>query len=172
MAKAKKKTASKQKQQTKKSTPARVTQALSPIEQMERRFEDFFSRGWLHPFQWDFPAWAEKMPHLSLKVPKVDIIDRNKEVLVRAEIPGVEKKDLEISATSNSITIKGSTRHEEKEEKGDYFRSEITQGSFSRTVTLPAEVNSEKAKTRFKNGVLELTLPKVAKSERRTIPVK
>lgn len=90
---------------------------------------------------------------------------------MRAEVPGVKKEDLDVSTTDNTVTIKGSTRHEEKEEKGDYYRSEITRGSFSRTVALPSEVDSAKAKARYKDGILELTLPKVNKSKRRTVKV-
>ncbi|HID82814.1 MAG TPA: Hsp20/alpha crystallin family protein [Chromatiales bacterium] len=168
MAKSKKKAISK-KQKSKKSVPAQQT--VSPLELMERRFDDFFSRGWMRPSHWDIPSFSELMPHFETKLPKVDVIDRDKEVLVRAEVPGVDKKDLEVSATENSVTIKGSTRHEEKEEKGDYYRSEISRGSFSRTVGLPGEVNTDKAKAKFKDGVLELTIPKVAHARRRTVTV-
>jgi HSP20 family protein len=83
----------------------------------------------------------------------------------------VEKKDLEISTSDTSVTLKATTRHEEKEEKGDYYRCEITRGAFSRTVALPAQVESDKAKASLKDGVLELTLPKVEKSKRRTVTV-
>jgi HSP20 family protein len=88
-----------------------------------------------------------------------------------AEIPGVEKKDLDVSLSDSVVTIKGSTSHEGKEEKGDYHRSEISSGSFFRTLTLPADVDGAKAKATFKNGVLELVLPKLAYSRRRSILV-
>lgn len=103
------------------------------------------------------------------KLPRVDVIDRDEEVLVRAEVPGVDKKDLEISVSENSVTINGKTSHEEKEEKGSYYRCEVSRGVFTRTVALPSDVDADKAKTTFKDGVLELTLPKVTKSKRRTI---
>jgi HSP20 family protein len=73
--------------------------------------------------------------------------------------------------TENVVTIKASISHEEKEEKGDYYRSEISRGSFSRTLTLPANVDGAKAKATFKNGVLELVLPKLEDPRRRSIPV-
>jgi len=104
-----------------------------------------------------------------MKVPKVDVIDREGEVVVKAEIPGVEKKDIDISVGEDAVTIKGEIRHEEKEEKGDYYRCEISRGAFSRTVALPAAVDGAKAKANFKDGVLELTLPKVEKAKRHTI---
>lgn len=104
-------------------------------------------------------------------MPKVDVIDRDDEVVVRAEIPGVAKDDLDISVTDNTVTIKGETKRESKEEKGDYYRCEISRGTFARTLPLPANVDSDSAKAKFEDGVLELTIPKVEKAKRRTIKV-
>ena len=151
-----------------KAQPAR---ALSPFEEMDRFFESQFPSGWIHPFHWTRPSWSKLGEPFEGKMPKVDVIDRDGEIVVKAELPGVDKKDLDISVTKNSVTIKGSTSHEEKEEKGDYYRSEISRGSYSRTLTLPSDVNEDKAKADFKDGVLELTLPKVEKAKRRTIKV-
>ena len=106
-----------------------------------------------------------------MKVPKIDVINRDKEIVVKAELPGVAKEDIDVSMTDNTVTIKGSTSHEEKEEKGDYYRCEISRGSFSRTVALPGDVDADKAKASFNDGILELTLPKVERSHRKTINV-
>jgi HSP20 family protein len=145
--------------------PAR---AIRPYEEMERMFEDFLSRGWLRPFR-------ERMSELSLpwegKMPKVDVVERDNEVVVRAEVPGVNKEDLEISVTGNLFTIRGHTRREEKEEKGDYYRCEVSQGSFSRTVTLPAEVTEAGAKAQLKDGMLEVTLGKAEQAKKRAIKI-
>jgi HSP20 family protein len=142
---------------------------MRPYEELERLFDDFFSRSWLRPLRW------ERFPEISLawegKLPKLDVVDRAEEVLVRAEVPGVKKEDLEISVTGNLFTVKGKTRHEEKEEKGDYYRCEVSQGSFSRSVTLPADVNEAGAKAQLKDGMLEVTLPKVEKSKKRPITI-
>ena len=151
-----------------KATPSR---ALSPFEEMDRFFEGFFPRGWMRPLRWEWPSWGELPMPFEGKMPRVDVIDRDTEIVVRAELPGVEKQDVEVSTTENTVTIKGSTRREEKEEKGNYYRCEISRGSFSRTVALPGDVDSNKAKATFKDGVLELTLPKIEKSKRRTITV-
>lgn len=151
-----------------KATPAR---ALSPFEEMDRFFENFFPRGWMRPLHWDRPVWSELSLPFEGKMPKVDVIDRDNEIIVKAEVPGVDKKDLDVSMTDNTVTIKGSTSHEEKEEKGDYYRCELSRGSFTRTVALPGDVDSSKAKSKFKDGVLELTLPKVEKSKRRSITI-
>jgi HSP20 family protein len=150
---------------------ARPATALSPFEEMERMFDNYFSRGWLSPLRREWPSWAELAPPFEGKMPRVDVVDRDDEVVVKAEVPGVDKKDLDISVTDNSVTIKGSTSHEEKEEKGDYYRCEMSRGSFSRMVSLPAEVDSAKARSKFKDGVLELTLPKLKRTKRHSIKI-
>ena len=157
------------KQELQKAEPRR---ALSPFEEMDRLFEDYFSRGWMRPFRWEWPSLGEMAKPFEGKMPKVDVIERDDEVVVKAELPGVDKKDLDVSVTENSVTIKGSTSHEEKEEKGDFYRCEISRGAYLRTVGLPSNIDADKAKATFKDGVLELTLPKVEKSKRRTVEVK
>lgn len=158
----------KSKQELQKQESART---LRPFEEMDRLFENYLTRGWLHPFRWGRPSWDALTMPFEGKMPRVDVVDRDNEVIVKAEVPGVDKKDLDISLTENTVSIKGSTSHEEKEEKGDYYHCEISHGSFSRVVSLPAEVDAEKASSKFKDGVLELTLPKVKKSKRHTIKV-
>lgn len=149
--------------------PARA-HPITPWEEMDRLFEGFMPRGWMRPFRWEWPS-AGEIPFAGGKFPRVDIIDRDDEIMVRAEVPGVDKKDLDVSVTDNTVCIKGSTRHEEKEEKGEYFRSELVSGSFSRTLALPGAVDSAKAKATFKGGVLELVLPKIEESKRHSIKV-
>lgn len=150
---------------------AQPTRALSPFEEMERLMENRFPRRWMRPFHWEWPSWAEGVAPFEGKTPSVDVLDRDNEVVVKAELPGVDKKDLDISVTSNTVTIKGSTSHEEKEEKGDYYRCEMSRGEYSRTVALPADVDEAKAKAKFKDGILELTIPKKEKAKRRKIKV-
>ncbi len=155
--------------QVQKAAPAR---ALSPIGEMERMFDNFFRRGFMQPFHWDWPSWSELAAPMEAGLPRVDVIDRDNEIVVRAEVPGVDKDNLDVTLSDNTITIKGSTSHEEKEEKGDYHRCEITRGSFARTVVLPTDVDGSKAKASFKDGMLEVTMPKVAPTQRHTIKVK
>jgi len=151
----------------------RPSRALSPFEEMDRMFDRWFDyalpRGLLRSFR-QLPSWGELAP-LEARMPKVDVVDRDDEVLVRAEIPGVEKDNLDVSISENTVTIKGETKHEEKEEKGEYYRCEISQGAFARTVTLPDYVDTEKSKAKFKDGVLELTLPKIEKAKRHSIKI-
>lgn len=158
-------------EKSKEVQPAPVTRVLTPFEEMDRMFESIFPGRWARPFRWEHPSWIDVPLAADVRVPRVDVLDRDGEIVVKAEVPGVEKKDLDISVSDNSVTIRGSTQREEKEERGDYVRAEISRGSFSRTVALPADVDGEKAKASFKDGVLALTLPKLAKSKRRRIPV-
>ena len=151
--------------------------ALSPweamerrMEEMERAFEDFFPTPWTKGFR--FPSlWKGKGLSMEGLSPKVDIIDRDDQVVVRAEVPGIDKDNLDVSVTENTITLKGETKKEEKEEKGNFYRSEISRGSFQRTFALPCDVDGSKAKAEFKNGVLELSLPKVTKSKRHSVKI-
>lgn len=159
------------KNSTKEIKKAEPVHALSPFEDWDRFYENIFPRHWLRSANWEWPRLAELAPPFGGKLPRVDVVDRDREVLIRAELPGIEKDNIEISMTDNSITIKGNTRHEEKEEKGDYFRSEITRGSFARTVSLPSAVNSDKAKAHYKDGILEITVPKEGKARRRPIKI-
>ncbi len=145
--------------------------AMSPFDEMDRLFEDFFPRGWMQPLRHEWPAWAEVAAPFAGRSPKVDVVERDDSVVVRAELPGVNKDDMDISLTEDSVTINATTRQESEKEEGDYHRREISQGSFSRTVALPAAVQSEEAKASFKDGVLELTLPKAAPAKRHTIKV-
>ena len=164
-------TVSTEDKQVKKVGPRR---ALSPFEEMEREMEHMFrhfGHGWMQPFRWGAPSWSNLAAPFEGKIPNVDVIERDEEVLVRAELPGVDKKDLEVSLSDNALTIKGSTKTEEKEERGDYYRREVSSGTFSRTVRLPAEVDGDKVQSSFKDGLLELTLPKVKKARRHRIKV-
>jgi len=159
--------------------PQHATQFMTPLEEMERMFENFVGADWPRPGQWEWPRMMRmRMPFEGqlrraevARMPHVDVVDREADVLVRAELAGVDKKDLDISVTDNTVTIKGSSRKESKQEEGDYYRCEIAQGAFSRTMTLPCAVDGDKAKATFKDGLLELVLPKVEPAKRRAIKV-
>jgi HSP20 family protein len=148
---------------------AKPVQPLTRYEEIDRLFDDFLSRNWISPLGIDWPGKRLLRTSLETKLPHVDVIDRDSEIVIRCEVPGVDKKDLEVTMTENTVTIKGDTRHEEKEEKGDYYRHEISRGTFSRTVSLPCDVDSEKTKSTFKDGLLELTAPKTKAVKRHTI---
>jgi HSP20 family protein len=83
----------------------------------------------------------------------------------------VEKKDLTVDLSGQLLTIRGERRREEKKEEGEFFRAEIARGAFSRTIRLPEDVELGTAKAEFKEGILEIHLPKTHKTERRQITV-
>ncbi len=170
------------KQESKEVEKPQTSTAISPagefervfdrVRDLERRmFDSFFRRDWMSPLRWEEPVFPELGEVFKLGGPKVDVIERDAEVVVRAEVPGVAKDDLDISLTESSVTLRGKTRHEEKEEKGSYRRMEISRGEFSRTLHLPSDVDASKASAKFKDGVLELTLPKLKKTQRHTVKI-
>jgi HSP20 family protein len=151
---------------------------MSFFDEMDRAFDDLmrigphrgWRHGWLHPFGRNLPEWARLEAALESD-PRVDLIEREEEVLVRAELPGVEKKDLEIELTGQLLTLKGERKHEQTEEKGTYHWSEIARGSFMRTIRLPENLDLEHVNAEFKDGVLEIHLPKTEATARRRIEV-
>ncbi len=151
-----------------KATPRRM---LSPFEEMDRVFERILPRGWLRPWAWESPLLGEFAEPLEMRMPRIDVVDGEENVVIRAEVPGIDKKDLEVSVNDTSVAIKGKVMREAKEAKGDYYRCEIGSGELSRTVGLPCAVDASKASAQLKDGMLELTLPKVEKAKRHTIKI-
>lgn len=153
------------------AAPAQQRWMPASFDDMDRLFEGLFQRGWPSLFQGAWPRWSAMPMPFEGRVPQVDVIERDGEVVVRAAVPGVDKKDLDVSVTDVAVTIKGETSHDKKEEKGDYSRCEMSRGSFSRTVALPAEVDGTRAKASFRDGVLELVIPKTGKATRRSVKI-
>jgi HSP20 family protein len=150
------------------AAPSRALSYFEETEQeLERVFDSLLSR--FRPLR---AGWSAARLPLEGQAPRVDVVDNEDNVTVRAQLPGVDKKDLDVSVNHDTVTLKASTRTESKEEKGDYYRREIATGYFSRTIALPAEVDGKKASAHLKDGVLELILPKIEKSKRQRIEVK
>jgi HSP20 family protein len=103
--------------------------------------------------------------------PAVDIHEEVKQFVVRADLPGVKPADIEITAEKGVLSLRGSRNFEQRNDEGHYSRVERVTGKFSRTFTLPENVQTDAIKAQFKDGVLELTIPKVAKAEPRKIEV-
>lgn len=124
--------------------------ALNPFEPMERLARAFMPFGWF-------------MPWLEARTPKMDVIDEPGEIVVMAEVPGADKKAINVEVGDDSVTIQGSMHQESTEKRAAYYRAEISHGTFSRTVTLPGPVDGSKATADFKDGMLIIKLPKVKK---------
>ena len=93
-------------------------------------------------------------------MPAIDIVDKTNAYEVTAELPGLNKKDVEVKFANGTLVIKGEKKEEKEEHKTDYFMSERRYGSFQRSFTVPDEVAEDKTEATFKNGVLTVTLPK------------
>lgn len=141
------------------------TSELSPFGEFERRFDDFFRR----PFSLMAAPWWTRWPALAGEVsPASDIYEEGGDIVVKAEIPGMKKEEIHVDINEKTVTVSGEKRKEEKVERKDYVHLERTYGSFARTCTLPAEVQTDKARATFKDGVLEIRVPKTAEAESRT----
>ncbi|MBT8442690.1 MAG: Hsp20/alpha crystallin family protein [Gammaproteobacteria bacterium] len=187
--KATKKIATKQtatKQTASKTAPKKTaskTAAKAPVkkpsasleERMAGRLEEFEKLvGQLRrrpPRSWEWPRLPEMPSLFESRFPNMDIVNREKEITVRAEVPGIDKDDIDISLSGRTLTIKGESRHEEEKEEGDIHRHEIRRGSFSRVVTLPEEVNGARATSSYKDGMVELTLPKSRQAKKHSIKI-
>lgn len=104
--------------------------------------------------------------------PPLDVSETDENIIVKAEVPGIEPKDIDISISGDNLTIKGEKKGEKEEKGKNYHFVERSYGSFSRTIALPAPVKFEQVKAEYKKGILEITLPKSEKSKVKKIPVK
>lgn len=109
--------------------------------------------------------------HEASWTPAVDIHEEDKQFVVRADLPGVTPKDIEITAEKGVLSLRGSRNFEQKTDDGLYSRVERVSGKFARSFTLPENVETDKINAKFKDGVLELTIPKIAKPEPRRIEI-
>ncbi len=114
----------------------------------------------------------DTVAHQASWVPAVDIHEEARQFVVRADLPGVNPKDIEITADNGVLSLRGSRDFEQKSDDGHYSRIERVSGKFVRTFSLPENVQTDAIKAQFKDGVLELTIPKIAKPEPRRIEVK
>jgi HSP20 family protein len=106
-------------------------------------------------------------------MPALDVYEKGNDLIVEAELPGIPKEAIKISCTDSILTIQGETKKEEEQKREGYYRAERHYGSFYRTITLPQAVDYDKARAQFRDGVLQITLPKTARPEEkgRTIPI-
>lgn len=165
------KTEKPQEQKTQALEKFRPFQMLRSFEDVENAFERMFRHAWPSPFRGEEPMIPVLPETFMARWPRIDIIDHDHDLVVRAEVPGLSKDDLEISLTEDTVTISGKARKEEKKEEGEYYCSEIVQGEFCRSISLPAGIDGSKAKAMFKDGMLEMTLPKLEKSIRHTVKI-
>lgn len=134
-------------------------------EDMERLFDDFqgFRVGSL--FGREFFPFTREFEHVDW-VPKIEVLQHDDELTVRADLPGLKKDDVKVEMTDEGLTISGERKAEKEEKREGYYRSERSYGSFYRYVPLPEGVKIDSAKAEFRDGVLEVTM-QAPKSETR-----
>jgi HSP20 family protein len=115
-----------------------------------------FKRKWLEGGEWS---------------PLVDVIDEKNNLIVKAELPGMDKKDIKISLGENTLIIRGERKEEKEAKKEDYYCCERVYGTYSRTITLPVRIDKSKVKASYNNGVLEITLPKTEEVKPKEIEI-
>jgi len=127
---------------------------------MDRLFEDAF----IHP--------SRLLPEIMSQEPALDVYQTDKDVVIKASLPGVKPEEVEVSITGDMLTIKGEHKEESEEKKANYFRKELRYGNFQRSIDLPFPVKSDKAEASYENGVLTITLPKVEEVKPKQIKIK
>lgn len=154
------------------------SRALSPFEAMERRFstmERMFEELFRRPFSFLAPSrWpGVTLPAAGEISPSIDVFEEGDFVVVKAELPGMKKEDLSVDFSNGAVTISGEKKQEEKVDQKNYHMIERSYGSFTRSLFMPTEVLADKAKATFKDGVLEIRVPKTeeAKKKERKIPI-
>jgi HSP20 family protein len=129
--------------------------------EMDRLWDDYFGPG-RRAFRPMEEAW----------LPAVDVSETGDKITVKAEIPGMEAKDIEISMVGDTLTLKGEKKAEREEKEENYHMVERSYGSFSRAMKLPADVDPDKVEATYKNGVLTVVLPKKEEVKPKAIEIK
>jgi len=141
---------------------------LAPFRDFERmrrdmdRFWDSFLEGGQRRKTDDSGEWF----------PSLDVAETKNDLVVKAEVPGMDAKNIGISISDGVLTIKGEKKEEREEKEADYHLVERSYGAFTRSIRLPAEVHGDKINATYKNGVLKITLPKSEEAKKKEIKIK
>jgi HSP20 family protein len=129
--------------------------------EMDRLWDDYFGSGRraLRPMEEDW-------------LPAVDVSETGDKITIKAEVPGMEAKDIEIAMVGDTLTIKGEKKLEREEKEENYHTVERSYGSFTRAMKLPATVDADKVEASYKNGVLTVVLPKKEEVKPKAIEIK
>jgi HSP20 family protein len=131
---------------------------------LKKEMDRLFDRFW----EGDWPA----LPAFGEWTPAIEVSETKDAILVKAEVPGMESKDIQLSLQENMLTIRGEKKQEKEEKDEHYYRSERSYGSFARVMRLPSTVDASKVTATFKNGVLKVMLPKAPAAKGSVIPIK
>jgi HSP20 family protein len=132
------------------------------LEKLRREMDRMFERFWS-----EAPMIREGM----IWGPDIDLSETDEEFIVRAELPGLDPRGVDVSLVGRTVTLKGEKRQERKEAGESYRLMERSYGSFTRTVELPTDVNAGQAEATYRNGLLEVRLPKTERAKPKKIEV-
>ena len=115
--------------------------------------------------------WTSEAIEDAAWSPAVDIVETENDIVLRADLPGVDPKDVDIQVENGTLTLKGERKFEKEVKNESYHRVERSYGSFARSFSLPNSISTEKVKAEFKDGLLTLTLPKREEAKPRTVKI-
>ena len=139
---------------------------LDDILSLQRRMNKIFEDNFLGK-----KSSADEELSSGLWSPSVDIYETESDIVLKAELPEVNQKDIQINIEDNVLSLKGERKFEKETKEENFHRIERSYGSFSRSFTLPGSINKEKVKASYKNGVLKVTMPKKEESKPKQITV-
>jgi HSP20 family protein len=140
-------------------TPARDISSIR--DEMNRLFNEFWGRGTSEEGTWSAGAW----------MPPVDIYENDDALVVKAELPGFSKEDITVELKNNTLMLRGERKRETEMKEGNYQRMERTYGAFQRSFVLPTTVDQQKVQATYKDGILELNLPKVEAAKPKRVAI-
>jgi len=139
---------------------------------LARRDRDNLVRNpWFDEAFTGWPFWSRGEEDSMVWSPRVDVRENENEVIVKADLPGMDKKDLKIAVENNLLSIKGERKAEFEEKDADCYRSERLFGTFQRTFSLPSRIKADAIRAEYKEGVLTVVLPKVEEVKPRQIEI-
>jgi HSP20 family protein len=140
---------------------------LAPFRDFERMRRDMD-----HLWEFFFERGVRRADEENEWLPSLDVAETKNEIVVKAEVPGLDPKDIDISLSDGLLTIKGEKKQEREEKEENYHLVERSYGAFTRSIGLPKEVQSDKISASYKNGVLKVTLPKSEEAKKKEIKIK
>ena len=157
--------------------PVKTANAAAPAEgwapfdslrrEIDRLFDDFHLPGWRLPsrsaFDIEVPRFSRAAWHVA---PAIDLVEKEKEFEITAELPGIDEKNVEIKLSNHTLTIKGEKKEEREDREKDFYLSERRYGSFQRSFRVPEGVDPDKIEASFANGVLTVKLPKTPQAQK------
>lgn len=142
-----------------------ATRQPREMEDWSQRWDDFFNRPFLPTMRRFFRSESGEWS------PNIDVVEKDDRYLIKAELPGVNEEDVEVSLTGDMLTISGEKQEESEEERRGYYYAESSYGSFSRSITIPPTVDPDRIEANFNNGVLEVALPKTPETKPKRVAI-